>query len=245
MNKRPISYLQTDPRWKNKAWNGMTIGVAGCGPTCSAMLISTLTGKQITPDITYAWAGANGHLVKGQGTNYSSYFQKQFAQYGLKAEMLNWKNSYGKPEHPNHEAVLDKLNDGYYAIALMNNGLWTNGGHFIILWWQDDKVRINDPASTRTERLNGDIKTFRSQVKYYWLIDARGYNKSDKEEPGMKLYKYVNELPYGKESVTKAIHNGYIRLNPDGSMGLWEANIQTVILMDKAGMFDKPPVNDI
>lgn len=61
-----------------------------------------------------------------------------------------------------------------------------------------------------------------------------------KEEAGMKLYRYVNELPYGQGSVTKAIQNGYIKLDASGAMGLWEPNIQTIILMDRAGMLDKP-----
>lgn len=72
----------------------------------------------------------------------------------------------------------------------------------------------------------------------------KGRLTAQKEED-MKLYQYVKDLPYGKKSVTKAINNGYIRLNEDGSMGLWEANIQTVILMDRAGMLDNPPVNDV
>ncbi len=184
MNKQPVSYLQTDKRWKDKGWNGMTIGPSGCGPTSAAMLISTLTGKEVTPDETFVWAGTHGYLEKGHGTLYTHYFQKQFSEYGLKAEMLNWQDTYGKPDHPNHEKVVEKLKEGYYAIALMNKGLWTSGGHFVVVWWSDDKVRINDPASTRAERLNGDIRTFRSQVKYYWLIDAREYNK--KEEPPAK-----------------------------------------------------------
>ena len=162
----------------------MTIGPSGCGPTAAAMLISTLTGKEVTPEETFSWAGTHGHLEKGHGTNYTTYFQKQFAEYGLKAEMLNWQNTYGKPDHPNHEKVVEKLKEGYYAIALMNKGLWTSSGHFVVVWWSDDKVRINDPASTRAERLNGDIRTFRSEVKYYWLIDAREHNK--KEEPAAK-----------------------------------------------------------
>ncbi len=65
---------------------------------------------------------------------------------------------------------------------------------------------------------------------------------AEKEEEGMKLYRYVNELPYGKEAVTRAINSRHIRLNEDGSMGLWEANLQTVILMDRAGLFDKPAI---
>lgn len=227
------------------AWQGMTIGKAGCGPTSAAMLISTLTGKKVTPVDTYIWAGANGHLEKGHGTNYVSYFQKQFARYGLKAKRLNWQSTYGKPDHPNHDRVVELLKEGYYAIALMGPGLWTSSGHFVVIWWQDGKVRINDPASTKGARVNGDIQTFRAQVKYYWLVDARAYNRTHErkeEEDGMKLYRYVNELPYGQEAVTRAIQSGHIKLNEDGSMGLWECSIQTVILMDRAGMFDKPAI---
>lgn len=218
-NKRPISYLQTDKRWKDKAWNGMTIGKAGCGPTSAAMLISTLTGKEVTPDITYAWAGEHGHLVKGHGTDYTSYFQKQFSEYGLKAEMLNWQNSYGKPDHPNHEKVVEKLKEGYYAIALMNKGLWTTSGHFVVVWWQDGKVRINDPASTRAERTSGDIQTFRSQAKYYWLIDAREYNKDfdhtdstpeSWEKPGVEFC-VENKIMLGDEKGDLRLHSPITR----------------------------------
>ncbi len=55
MNKRPVSYLQIDPRWKNKDYSApgesqkRTIGSSGCGPSCAAMLIETLTGKTFTP----------------------------------------------------------------------------------------------------------------------------------------------------------------------------------------------------
>lgn len=62
------------------------------------------------------------------------------------------------------------------------------------------------------------------------------------EEPEMKLYQYVKDLPYGQDAVTRAIKAGHIKLNKDGSMGLWESNIQTVTLMDRAGMFDKPAI---
>lgn len=195
MNRRPVSYLQTDKRWKDKHWNGMTIGKAGCGPTSAAMLISTLTGKEVTPADTYAWAGKNGHLEKGHGTNYVTYFQRQFALYGLKAEMLSWQNTYGKPDHPNHEKVRGLLEEGYYAIALMGPGRWTSGGHFVVLWWQDGKVRINDPASTKAERVNGEIQTFRSQVKYYWVVDAREHNKTEEGEAmtGKEIYEKLQE----------------------------------------------------
>lgn len=183
MNKRPVSYLQTDSRWKAEPYRvsgeDSTIGGSGCGPTAAAMLIETITGKTFTPVDACKWSMAHGYKALNQGTYYA-YFAPQFAEFGIDCQMLNWTNTYGKPDHPNHEKVVEKLKESYYAIALMNKGLWTSSGHFVVLWWQDDKVRINDPASTREARVNGDIRTFRSQVKYYWLIDARGYN-ADKE----------------------------------------------------------------
>ena len=72
-------------------------------------------------------------------------------------------------------------------IALMKKGLWTNGGHYIGVWWADDKIRINDPASKKTVRLNGDPDTFFSQAKYFWIVDAREYNKEDDDMDVSKL----------------------------------------------------------
>lgn len=185
MNKRPVSYLQTDPRWAKKPYRvpgeSATIGGSGCGPTAAAMLIETITGKKFTPEDACNWSMAHGYKALNQGTYYS-YFTPQFAEFGIDCQMLNWTKTYGKPDHPNHEKVVEKLKEGYYAIALMNKGLWTSSGHFVVLWWQDDKVRINDPASTKEARVNGDIRTFRSQAKYYWLIDARKFNKEDDDD---------------------------------------------------------------
>lgn len=86
---------------------------------------------------------------------------------------------YGNAFSKVHEKAFELLKQGWYLIACMGKGLWTSSGHFVVIWWEDGKVRINDPASTRQERLNGDLNTFKSQVKYYWAIDARNYNKED------------------------------------------------------------------
>lgn len=96
--------------------------------------------------------------------------------------MLNWTNTYGKPDHTNHAKALAMLQAGYYLIALMNKGLWTSSGHFVVVWWADNKIHINDPASTRKVRTEGDPETFRSQVKYYWWVDARAYNQQKEAE---------------------------------------------------------------
>lgn len=181
MNKQPVSYLQTDPRWSKKPYRvpgeAATIGSSGCGPTAAAMLISTVTGKTFTPEDACKWSVEHGYKALKAGTYYA-YFKPQFADFGIECDMLNWSKTYGKPDHANHKKVLELLKAGYYIIALMGPGLWTSGGHFVVVWWEDDKIRINDPASTRTVRLNGDPRTFFSQVNYYWWVDARAHNKA-------------------------------------------------------------------
>ena len=193
MNKQPVYYMQTDARWKNTDYSApgesTTIGRAGCGPTCAAMVIATLTGKQISPVETCAWSVEHGYKAKGQGTYYG-YFTPQMAAYGIACDRLTSGNIYGQPDHKAHQEALNRLKEGYYIIALMGKGLWTSSGHYVLVWWQDGKVRINDPASTRQERLSGDVSTFRSQVKHYWWVDAREYNKEDDDMTDEKF----NEL---------------------------------------------------
>lgn len=188
MNKRPVLYLQTDGRWKSVPYRvpgeNSTIGGAGCGPTCAAMLIETITGKTFTPVDACKWSVDHGHKALNQGTYYA-YFKPQFEAFGIKCDMLNWQKSYGNPNHPNHEKALSMLKEGYYLIALMNKGLWTSSGHFVVVWWADNKIHINDPASTKKARTEGDPETFTSQAKYYWWVDAREYNQKKEDEDTM------------------------------------------------------------
>ena len=192
MNKQPVYYMQTDPRWGGKRYKcsggTMSISGGGCGETSAAMLISTLTGKSVLPTETMEWACKNGYVVAEQGTSYKprDYFVAQFKQYGLKCERLTTEECLNA-KSPVREKVIRKLMDGNYVIALMKKGLWTSNGHFIVVWWADNKIRINDPASKKTVRLNGDPDTFFSQAKYFWIVDARAYNKEEEDMDVSKL----------------------------------------------------------
>ena len=197
MNKKPVSYFQTDTRWKNEPYRTSaeksTVGSAGCGPSCAAMLIETLTGKTFTPLDACKWSMNHGYKATGQGTYYS-YFTPQFKEFGIDCKMLNTSSIYGKTTSSVHQEAFDLLKQGYYLIACMGKGLWTSAGHFVVVWGQDGKVRINDPSSSKDERVNGDLKTFKSQVKYYWAIDARKYNSEQEkiESPIKEIQKILN-----------------------------------------------------
>lgn len=191
MNKKPISYLQTDSRWGSKAYRvegeTSTIASAGCGPTAAAMLLSTMLGETITPVDTCAWSVANGFKALHQGTYYA-YFEAQFKYYNLTCRRLNSQSSYGDVNHSNHARVLQMLREGYYIIALMGKGRWTSSGHFVVLWWADDKTAyILDPNSTRADRTIADLNDFFKEAKYYWYVDARDFNKEGNKVPKVYL----------------------------------------------------------
>lgn len=182
--KKPVYYMQTDPLWKDLPYRApgenSTIGSAGCGPTSAAMLIHTITGKVVTPKMTCEWAMKHGYKALNQGTYYS-YFKPQFAQYGIEAYQLNYNNLVGAPNDKTHDRAFEFLKKNCYLITLMKKGHWTSSGHFIVVYDVDTKVRINDPVSKRDDKLNGDIKTFRNECAYYFVVSAEGMKKEDEE----------------------------------------------------------------
>lgn len=252
MNKQPVSYLQTDSRWKSKPYRvtgeNSTIGSAGCGPTCAAMVIATMKDKAVTPVETCAWSVAHGYKALNQGTYYS-YFRSQLAAYGIECKQLLGSRIINQPNHPIHDQVKEYLAQGYYVIALMGPGTWTTGGHFVLLWGWDDKVRINDPASTKEARLNGDPATFRNEARCYWLVDARSFNNNDEEDETMPRYNTLAEIErdaaYALPTVQKLIAKGAIRgsgkKDADGNpadVDLSRDMLRMMTFNDRAGAYD-------
>ena len=245
MNKRPVSYLQTDARWKSKPYRvtgeQSTIGSAGCGPSCAAMVISTLTGKTVTPVDTCDWSIRHGYKALNQGTYYS-YFVPQLKAYGSQCKQLLGSRILNQPQHPVHDQVKRYLSDGYYVIALMGPGTWTKGGHFVLVWDWDSKVRINDPASTRAERLNGEPETFRREVRMYWLVDAREFNKEDE---AVVTYKYLKDVPEKFRPIINQLMTAGI-IQGDGSdptgngdvINLTHEQVRTLVFVYRGGGFD-------
>ena len=246
MNKRPVSYLQTDGRWRDKPYRvtgeKSTIGSAGCGPSCAAMVIATLTGKTVTPVDTCDWSIRHGYKALNQGTYYS-YFVPQLKAYGIQCKQMLGSRILNQPQHPIHEQVKQYLSQGYYVIALMGPGTWTKSGHFVLLWGWDTKVRICDPASTRAERLNGDPEAFRREVRMYWLVDAREFNK---EEAEVVTYKYLRDVPEKFRPIINDLMTAGI-IQGDGSdpigngdiINLTHEQVRTLVFVYRGGGFDR------
>lgn len=266
MNKKPIYYMQTDPRWGGKRYPTATgsIGIygGGCGPTCCAMLITTLLGmdKLVLPPETMEWACKTGWVRCGDGVVSGEYFPAQFKRYGLTCEIWGaWSRA----------RVEEALRAGDYFIAGMGPGLWTRGGHFVVVWWADDKVRILDPASTADARTNGDPALFWSQVRNFYRVDAREYNRKDEIEMTKKEFldsltpeeaaqivdlasKHVNNQPpskYAEGACRKAVKSGIFKDgDEDGLLDFPQGPLsreQGAVLLDRLGLLDIPGPQDV
>lgn len=179
----PVSYLQSDSKWKTKPYRVVgketsTIGSAGCGPTSAAMVIATLADPSVTPVETCKWSMANGFKAVNQGTYYT-YFVPQLAKYGIKCTRLNSSNIYHQPNNAVHDIALTSLKAGDWLICCMGPGNWTKGGHFILVYaYEDGKVLINDPASKAATRVKNTWNKLKNEVKYYFVITVPG-NKDE------------------------------------------------------------------
>lgn len=154
-----VYYSQNDERWKTAIYGGDNIiGVFGCGPTTLAMVVSTLTDNKITPDVTAKWAFDNGHFCNNSGS-YHSIIPKGAENYGLRSKSL---------VSPTKETLFKELTNGNLVVVLMDRGLFTSQGHFIVLRGvtKDGKVLIADSQSPENSTQPWDIETILDEAKY-------------------------------------------------------------------------------
>lgn len=131
-------YSQIDSRWSNKMYSSVgdrsqTIGTSGCGPTSSAMVVSSIKGN-ITPDTMSELYVQYGYRSANQGTYWSA--------FKWTADVFN----IGYSECYRLDDAIAKLKDNHYIIASCNQGLFTYGGHFIVLIGvEGDYIKVYDP----------------------------------------------------------------------------------------------------
>ena len=187
MNKlgKPVMYYQTDPAYADHDYSAKgektTIKAEGCGVACSAMVISSIAGKKVTPIDTANWSLKNGFKAPHQGTYYA-YFKPQMAEYNIICRMMNSANCYGKPNADVHKEVRKALENGDWIIACAGKGDFCSSGHYIVLWSMDgEDVLINDPYNKKPICSKMPWDKLVPQMKYYWLIEIPEKYKEDDE----------------------------------------------------------------
>ncbi len=136
----PLVYFnQMDSQWGNYGTD--SIYGYGCGPTAMAMIVSTFHGNYITPQEMADIFVEEGYWAHDSGTYYT--FGHGCAElFDLGIETL-------LPEETTAEDLIGHLMKGDFIIALMSQGHFTNGGHYIVLRGAtlSGEVLVADPAS--------------------------------------------------------------------------------------------------
>lgn len=131
-------YSQIDSRWSSKMYSSVgnstqTVGSSGCGPTSAAMVVTATKGA-ITPDTMSDLFVKYGYRSSNNGTYWSA-FRAVADEFNI-----------GYTETTDIQRALQLLKSNHYVVASCGNGLFTTGGHFIVLVGIDgDTIQIYDP----------------------------------------------------------------------------------------------------
>lgn len=126
-------YSQADSRWANILYTStgntsQTMKSSACGPTSAAMVVSSSKGA-ILPTTMAQLAVANGYRTANSGTAWS--------YYSFVADYFGFNEYYSTGNFDKAMNYLSQKNrDGsskYYIIASCGSGLFTSGGHYIVL----------------------------------------------------------------------------------------------------------------
>lgn len=194
-------YSQADSRWANLLYTStgnksQTMKSSACGPTSAAMIVSSSKGAILPTTMAQLFVD-NGYRTANNGT--------AWACWPFVADYFDFDEYYTTTSDSKMLSYLktDKNNDSisdYFVVASCNNGLWTTGGHYIVLIGYDDgHIIVFDPylyngkfntASRRAAKVvvsgnsafvsESSFKTY-SNTKQYWIYsnDSADAVKSD------------------------------------------------------------------
>lgn len=159
-----VRYYQND--YASVSYGNGTIATSGCGPTAFAMVATHLTGETITPKDAIEWCG-NAYYVENQGTSWS-YFGAAARYFNLGCTVRQ-VNSFSEVERA--------LKNGKLVISSQGRGLFTSGGHYILLTGiEDGKIYVNDPNKNNAENKGYNNRGFSKEeitaaAKQYWIFE--------------------------------------------------------------------------
>lgn len=167
-------YSQIDGRWNSHSYTSInnysqTIGTSGCGPTCASMVVTATKGTITPPEMGDLFV-KYGYRSADNGTYFSA--------FRFVADTFN----IGYQETYRLDDAVNLLRNNHYVVVSCANGLFTTGGHFILLTGiNGDTISIYDPylyagkfeTSTRRGKVsvNGNtvycsIDNFRNYANY-------------------------------------------------------------------------------
>lgn len=183
MSIKPYFWKQTDARWRNKSYKGMTLGAGGCGPTSIANTISPLLLKNYTPAKVWDYMKKQGFLIPGAGSTWDG-ITKTLRHYGIEFVV-----TYDDTK------VRDYLKKGWWMIGLCGPSRWTSSGHYITIYklTSAEKILVSDPYSSSDYcQKDAYLAEYLRCNKCNWIaINPAIYPGGSKSDPPEKETKVV------------------------------------------------------
>lgn len=176
-----IYFNQGDSAWNQ---NGYCIAKAGCGPTSMAVVISSLTGKWVTPLDTAIWGYQHGFYSR-EGSAHEM-IPAMAAAYGLRCQGAG----------TDYQAIKKALKAGKPVVCLMGPGYFTRGGHFMVLVAIDnnDCVTVADVGSRTRSAYKYRLADVIAQSKGasagdpFWVMSYDKGSSAAQREKAIKNY---------------------------------------------------------
>lgn len=129
---------------------------SGCGAASLSMVIAYLTGNTEQDPYTIFREACQSGMYHGAGLGHEA-LRKIGKRYGVNGTWVKLTTSELKAT----------LKDGKPVIAHMGEGLFTEGGHYIVLRGVTDegKILVNDPASKKNTKMAYPTDLFKKETK--------------------------------------------------------------------------------
>lgn len=176
-----IYFNQGDSAWNQ---NGYCIAKAGCGPTSMAVVITSLTGKWVTPLDTAIWGYQHGFYSR-EGSAHEM-IPAMATAYGLRCQGAG----------TDYQAIKKALKAGKPVVCLMGPGYFTRGGHFMVLVAIDnnDCVTVADVGSRTRSAYKYRLADVIAQSKGasaggpFWVMSYNKGSSAVRREKAIKNY---------------------------------------------------------
>lgn len=211
-------YSQIDNRWRYKMYSSIgdssqTIGTSGCGPTCASMVVTATKGTITPPEMCELFV-KYGYRSANNGTYWSA--------FRFVADTFN----IGYQETTDIQRALQLLENQNYVVASCGNGLFTTGGHFILLTKvENGMIEVYDPylyagkfdTSTRRGKAVVDgNKVYVSVDNFKRYANYKSFFAYQHNENIQENKQTVNIQPYTRYVNAKIGLN--VRNKPNGSI---------------------------
>ena len=196
-------YNQIDSRWRNHPYTSVgsssqTIGSSGCGPTAAAMIVTATKGT-ITPDEMGDLFVRYGYRSPNNGTYWSA--------FRWTADVFDIPYQ----ETSSFDTAVNLVRDNNYVICSVGNGLFTTGGHFIVIVGIDgNNLKIYDPylysGKFDTSTRRGKV-TVNGNTVYCSIDNFKNYANYK----GFFVYKHDGNIQENTGNVSISAYTRYVK----------------------------------